>query len=80
MTSQVAEARNWSELDCSLVFEIASRIQLWEDFVSFAGVCTSWRSKLGSECAEQFQHQVQILSADCLAYVSSESIISRRPS
>ncbi|KAK9216721.1 hypothetical protein WN944_008731 [Citrus x changshan-huyou] len=39
------ESRNWSGLDCNLLAEIASGIEIWEDFVCFAGVCTSWRSE-----------------------------------
>lgn len=66
-TMAETKSRNWSGLDCNLLAEIASSIEIWEDFVCFAGVCTSWRSE-----AADLQNNFRYKS---LAYVSSKSII-----
>ena len=34
----------WSELDDNLLVEIVRRIRVYDDFVRFGGVCTSWRA------------------------------------
>ena len=70
-TMAETESRNWSGLDCNLLAEIASRIEIWEDFVCFAGVLHIVEIG-GSRSSKQFQVQIR---SDSLAYVSSKSII-----
>lgn len=40
----MAASCNWSELGCELLEKIARRINMYEDFISFSGVCKAWKS------------------------------------
>ncbi|KAK9182326.1 hypothetical protein WN944_025469 [Citrus x changshan-huyou] len=44
-----ANDNRWSDLHGDLLVEIARWVKWYEDFVSFGGVCTSWRSAAVSE-------------------------------
>lgn len=47
--TMAANDNRWSDLHGDLLVEIARWVKWYEDFVSFGGVCTSWRSAAVSE-------------------------------